>query len=89
MRFNYYLATAVSAWLLAALVIVSQLVPPFKNVLAAVFTHHWVAKAIIITAAFIAAGFVDRKVSEKAAWYSMLGSLAAIGLFFVVEYVLS
>lgn len=88
MRFNYNLSTTVSSWLLAILVIGAQLVPTFKNLLKTVFTHHWVGKAVIVTIVFIAFGFVHRETTEKTAWYSVLGSLAIIGLFFVVEYVI-
>lgn len=87
MKFNYTLGTTVSAWVLAALVVIAQLSPAFKSLLAAVFTHHWIAKAVLITVVFVVAGCIDRNVSEKKAWYSIVGSLVAIGLFFVVEYV--
>ncbi len=92
-RFNFYLAASVSAWLLAALVMASELVGPFKELLKALFTHHWVGKVLVVTAVFVVSGFL---LSEKksvgtfqaadAAWYSVLGSLGAIFLFFLIEF---
>ena len=92
-KFNFYLGAAASAWLLAILVIVSELISPFKTFLANAFTHHWIGKAVIVYSAFVVFGFLlQNKKSilnfsdEKAAWYSMLGSLIIIFLFFAIEF---
>lgn len=92
-KFNFYLGASVSAWLLAVLVIVAELAEPFKALLKTTFGHHWTAKAVIITLAFLAFGYLlgERKrvgkfSDDSAAWYSMLGSLAVIFLFYVIEF---
>lgn len=92
-NFNYFLGTAVSSWLLAILVIASELSAPFKTILKDVFTHHWVAKAVLVTLAFVLAGFLFRGTTtigkysvEKAAWQSSIGSLVVILLFYIVEF---
>ncbi|HIG93401.1 TPA: hypothetical protein HA242_05035 [Candidatus Woesearchaeota archaeon] len=92
-RFNYSLGAAASAWLLAILVIVAELAEPFKTFLKDTFSHHWIGKAVIIFLAFALFGFLlrdkdaIRKIpAEKLAWYSLLGSLGVILLFFVIEF---
>lgn len=92
-KFNFYLGTAASAWLLAILVIAAELYEPFKNLLKSTFSHHWIGKSAVITIAFLAFGFilrdkkyVDHVRDDKLAWYSVLGSLIAIFLFFAVEF---
>ena len=92
-KFNFYLGAAASAWLLAILVIVSELISPFKTFLANVFTHHWIGKAVIVHLAFVVFGFLlQNKKSilnfsdEKAAWYSTIASLIVIFLFFIIEF---
>lgn len=91
-KFNFYLGVAVSSWLLLALIVAAQLFAPFKTLLKNTFSHHWIGKAVIITAAFLIAGYVMRKNNsiagvkdEKAAWYSALASLILMLLFFAVE----
>ena len=87
-KFNFYLGTTVSAWLLAVLVIVAELIEPFKNLLKIVFTHHWIAKAILITLAFLISGFLfkDKVIKDKLAWNSVILSLIIILLFYIFEY---
>ncbi len=92
-RFNLYFGAAASAWLLAILVIAAELIEPFKNFLKAVFIHHWIGKGVIITIAFLVFGFLLKNKSsigtfsdEKIAWYSVLGSLIVIFLFFIMEF---
>lgn len=92
-KFNYYFGASASALLLAVLVIATELIAPFKNFLKAAFTHHWVGKAAIIVIAFLAFGFILRDRNsvchirdDKLAWYSVLGSLIVIFLFFAVEF---
>lgn len=92
-KFNFYLGAAASAWLLAILVIVAELYEPFKNLLKSTFSHHWIGKAVIITIAFLVFGFLLRNKGsignfsdDKLAWYSMLGSLIVIFLFFIMEF---
>jgi len=92
-KFNFYLGAAASAWLLAILVIIAELVEPFKTLLKDIFMHHWIGKGVLITLAFLAVGFLlKNKTSlgkipdDKLAWYSVLGSLIVIFLFFAVEF---
>ncbi len=92
-KFNFYLGAAVSAWLLAVLVIVAELIIPFKAFLKSTFIHHWIGKAVIITAAYFLFGYLLREKDsigkysdEDAAWYSVLGSLLVIFLFYVIEF---
>jgi hypothetical protein len=95
MKFNFYLGSAISAWLLAAMVIASELFPPFKDLLKSIFTHHWIGKTVIVLLVFLAASWLmkDKKslagVKDKdAGFYSVVGSLAAILLFFIIEFIL-
>lgn len=92
-KFSFYFGATASAWLLAILVIVADLYEPFKNLLKSAFSHHWIGKAVIITVAFLMFGFLLRNKAslgsisdERLAWYSMLGSLMAIFLFFIIEF---
>ena len=92
MKFNFYNAGFAASTLLAVLVLASELSKPFKDFLASLFTHHWVAKAILITIAFVVFGYLLKEdklfniESEKLAWYSTLGSLAVIFLFYVFHF---
>lgn len=92
-KFNFYFGATMSAWLLAILVIVAELAEPFKNFLKTIFTHHWIGKAAIVILAFLIFGFLLKdkgsigKVSDdKLAWFSAIGSLTIIFLFFVIEF---
>lgn len=92
MRFNFYNGTFAASALLAVLVIAAELYAPFKTFLASVFTHHWIAKAVLIVLAFVIVGLAYKKdklfgiKSEQISWYGILGSLAAIFLFYIVEF---
>lgn len=92
-KFNFYLGAAASAWLLAALVIAAELAEPFKTYLKTLFWHHWIGKAVIVTLAFLVFGFLLKEKTsvgeysdDKIAWYSVLGSLIAIFLFYIIEF---
>lgn len=92
-KFNFYFGAAASALLLAILVIGAELIAPFKDWLKITFTHHWVGKAVAITLAFLAIGFLAKNQKslanlsdEKIAWYSVIASLIAIFLFFAIEF---
>jgi len=92
MKFNFYNAGFVASTLLAILVLASELSTPFKDFLASILTHHWVAKGILIAVAFVIAGYWLKQnklfniESEKLAWYSTLGSLAVIFLFYIYHF---
>lgn len=92
MKFNFYNAGFAASALLAVLVLASELSKPFKDFLESIFTHHWVAKAILVAIAFVSLGYLLKKdklfniESEKLAWYSTLGSLAIIFLFYVYHF---
>ena len=91
-KFNYYISTSAASLLLAILVIAAEFLAPFKSLLASIFSHHWLAKAIIITIVFILTGFYyDKnklfgKKIEHIAWYSTLLSISVIFLFFIIHY---
>ena len=92
-KFNAAIGAGYSAWLLAIMVVLVQLYAPFKDMLKAVFGHHWVAKGIIITAVFIIAGFVYRNKTaigkwndDEFGWKSTLWSIGIIFAFFIFEY---
>ena len=92
-KFSFYFGVTAGSWLLSILVVSAELYVPFKELLKAAFGHHWIAKAVLITAAFLLSGFVFRSrkaigdiPDERIAWYSALGSLALIALFFIAEY---
>ena len=92
-KFNFYFGATVSTWLLALMVIAAELFAPFKELLVGVFSHHWIGKGILVAIAFIAAGylfsekktFAGKPVAD-AAWYSTLGSMTVILLFFIIEF---
>ncbi len=92
-KFNYYFGATASAWLLAILVIAAELFAPFKDFLKNMFSHHWIGKAILIILAFVVFGFLMKNKDstgnisdDKLAWYSVLGSLLVILLFFMIEF---
>lgn len=92
-RFNLYLGASASASLLAILIILAELSEPFKAILTTMFSHHWIGKAVVITLAFVVFGLLFRgknrigKFSdEKVAWYSVIGSLSVIFLFYLIEF---
>lgn len=92
-KFNFYFGAVASAWLLTILIIIAELVSPFKTFLANIFKHHWIGKGVLITLTFLIVGFLLKdKTSlgnvpdDKLAWYSMLGSLIVIFLFFIIEF---
>lgn len=94
-KFNFYLGAAASAWMLVGLVIAAGLNQIFKELLKAAFSHHWIGKAVIMAAAFLAIGFLLREkgavgglADKDLAWYSIHGSLAAIGLFYIIEFII-
>ena len=93
-RFNFYLGAGTSALLLAIMVIAAELVGSFKTILKTTFTHHWIGKLVIITLAFIAIGLlykdknsIGRFSDESIGWYSVIGSIVLIFLFFIVEFI--
>ncbi|HLC45929.1 MAG TPA: hypothetical protein VJI67_03595 [archaeon] len=93
-KFNFYLGAAIAAWLLAAMIVIAELFAPFKDALKAAFTHHWLGKLVIVGIAFFVFAYLMREkkaiagiTDEKAAWYSVLGSLLVILAFFVVEFI--
>ena len=88
-KFNFYLGAAASSWLLAIMVITAELYAPFKSLLASAFGHHWIGKAAIVALAFVAAGFLLKRTKdsdESLAWHSILGTLAVIFAFYVLEF---
>ena len=90
MKFNQYKAITFSSILLAILVIASELSESFKNTLKTLFSHHWVGKAIIISAVFIIVGFAYKNKNsikdEKNAWRAAIASMIIIFLFFIILY---
>ena len=89
-KLNLYLGSAVSVWLLTIMVITAELSAPFKGLLIAIFSHHWIGKAVIITLAFVITGFLfkETKANKKIAWYSVIGSLVVIFLFYTLEFLI-
>ncbi len=92
-KFNVYAAATISAWLLFILVIAAELYGPFKLLLAGVFSHHWIAKGIIVTLAFVLSGFFLKKritlpkhSEEQTAFRSVLAALLLIFAFYVLEF---
>ena len=92
-KFNFYAGASASAILLALLVILSELVEPFKTLLASVFGHHWIGKTVLVILVFLLAGYLLKEKSfigkfsfRDMAWKSCLASLAVIFLFYVIEF---
>ncbi len=89
---NFNNGATVSSVLLTVLVLCAELIPAFKNALASVFGHHWVGKLAIVLATFVIISFVWKsetvfgKESGKVAWYSILGSIAVMLLFYTIHY---
>ena len=88
MKFNYFLGITVCSWLLLLMVIVSELYSPFKDLLKAIFGHHWIGKVVITIIVFLLVGFLfaGKKTNEKTAYYSAIASLALILLFFIINF---
>lgn len=86
--FSIYKAISASSWLLVALVILAEFFAPFKDLLKTLFWHHWVGKAILVTAAFVICGFTlsEKKKGDTLAWNAVLWSLIIILLFYVIHY---
>ncbi|MAH03570.1 hypothetical protein CMI39_02170 [Candidatus Pacearchaeota archaeon] len=91
-KFNFYAGGFAASNLLTILVILVELSSPFKEMLTSVFIHHWIGKFILITIGFIVFGFtykkdrIFKKDIKKAAWYSVVGSLDIIFLFYLILY---
>lgn len=92
-KFNFYFGAAASSLLLAILVIAAELSASFKALLTNVFSHHWLAKLVLVVLAFIAVGFLlgnkDKALGlkdESIGWYSVLLSIAVIFLFYLLEF---
>jgi hypothetical protein len=91
-KFNFYNAAFAASTLLAVLVIATELAKPFKLFLASIFSHHWIGKVVLITIAFVIIGFAYEKDklfgidSEKVSWYSVLGSIILIFLFYIIHF---
>ncbi len=90
MKPNLSVGVIASSWLLVLLVIASELSEPFKTLLKNAFSHHWIGKTVIVTLVFIVCSYALGKKknlcgmpAEKCAWYSAVGSIAVIMLFFV------
>ena len=89
MTFSVYRGMTVSAWFLFVLVVVAELVAPFKAFLVLLFSHHWIAKAVLVPLAFFFFGFFPRTKnfsSASLAWDSTLLSLLLILFFFIIHY---
>src|SRR3989344_1971587 len=76
-KFNYYAGIVYSSAFLTFSIILAELYGPFKNLLASIFTHHWIGKVVITALLFIIIGFIysNKKLSksqEKLAWNSTL-----------------
>jgi len=89
-KLNYFFAVTVTSWLLALMIITAEFYSPFKDLLKAVFTHHWIGKIAILIVVFLLVGFLfkEKQSSEKTAYYSAVGSLAVILLFFVFKFLM-
>ena len=85
-KFSFPSGATAGLWLLTLMIIVAELATPFKELLKAAFGHHWIGKAVITRVAFIIAGFLWKGGRERIAWYSALGSLIVIFLFYVAEF---
>lgn len=74
--------------MLTLLVLATELSTPFKKLLAQVFWHHWIAKAVITTLVFLIVSALSKKSAEgeRTAWFSILANTVLIFLFFVVMY---
>ncbi len=91
LKFNFFAGVTASSLLLTLMVIVAELYAPFKDILKAVFGHHWIGKVVIMAIVFFAVSYLyrDKKFSEKNAWYSAIISVSVILLFYIVNYMVS
>jgi hypothetical protein len=92
-KFNYWMGAVISSWLLVVLVVVSELIKPFKDFLYMLFAHHWIGKAVLVAFFFFATGYFSKTrkkfgklSSDEFAWRNVVGSLIVIFLFYVIEY---
>ena len=89
-KFNFYLGASVSSWVLTLLIIATEFSTSFKTTLASTFSHHWIGKAVITALIFFILGYVFRQSekysTDRIAWYSVVGSLIIISLFYTVVF---
>ena len=91
-RFNFYFGASISSWVLTALIIAAEFSGAFKTTLASIFSHHWIGKLVITALTFFVLGYVFRRSekysTDKTAWYSIIGSLTTIFVFYVVMFLI-
>jgi len=92
-KFNFYFGTAAGSLLLAAMVVIGELYAPFKELLASVFSHHWIGKLALMSAVFFVISFlyknknsIGKYSDENIAWYSVLASVIVIFVFYLAHY---
>ena len=92
-KFNVFFGTFISSIVFVVIVILAELVKPFKDILKSLFWHHWVGKVVLTVLIFLIIGYLQRNTkslkgipAEKLAWYGVLFSLISILLFYVIHY---
>lgn len=84
------LATILVIWLVVLMALFTELSAPFKTFLTQLAGHHWIAKSIISSVAFVLFYFLFRKMNEsddvvRDVWY-VVGSVVLGGLIIFSFY---
>ncbi len=93
-----YMATIITILLIVSMTVIGELYSPFKDFLEERFTHHWIGKGAISTAAFVLVIFLyapkDTQTQKKLYWKPIkslvtvfiLSSIILI-IFFTAHYI--
>ncbi|MDO8628665.1 MAG: hypothetical protein Q7R56_02840 [Nanoarchaeota archaeon] len=85
MKFNHELATSISSWTLAIIVVLAEIITPFKNLLKTLFTHHWLGKVAIILAVYLIIGFFTKKPYQHS-YRDVIISMSIILIYYIIHY---
>ncbi len=83
-------ATIGVIWLVVVMTILTEISAPFKNFLVQLAGHHWAAKSLIATVAFVLLYLIFRKARESdnvlgGVWY-VIGSVVLGGVIIFAFY---
>jgi len=93
------IAAICAIFFVTLITVLADLVPPLKDWLKAVFTHHWIGKGILSVALFALLFLVLEKTPRQAeegrlaamlrllSWFAVLGTLVLFGFFLYEAFV--
>lgn len=87
--FRYYLATVGAIWFVTGITIAAELSPALKDLIGAVFLHHWLGKSVLLLVVFglVVAAAPARQFDERRWANYVLGSVVAGGLLVLGYFV--